>query len=311
MENVMKLWVDKYRPDTTKGFVFNAEGHKQIIDDYIERGSFPNLMLEGVQGTGKTTLARLLINACNVDPADVLELHASDQNGVDTMRDEIKSFITTFPIGAFKVVLFEEADGLTPKAQDILRKFTEDYADNVRYIFTCNKSHKIIAPIHSRCKTFTFKACDVDTATSLVAQILVNEKIKFKLETLDAYVTAFHPDLRKLIHELQAHSVGGKLLPLEEVDNSVSAEIENETLHLIANDQWDRLRKFLCENVDRDGWEQVYRLMYENLHTSQKFSNIEKWEEGIVIIAEHLYKDSSVSDREINMAAAIIRLKQV
>ena len=311
MDTVMELWVDKYRPTTTDDFVFNAEGHKQVINEYIEKGSFPNLMLEGIQGTGKTTLARLLINACGVDPSDVLELHASDDNGVDTMRDELKSFITTFPIGKFKVVLFEEADGLTPKAQDILRKFTEDYADNVRYIFTCNNSHKIKAPLHSRCNTFSFKACDVDVATSMVAQILVKEKIKFTIDVLDTYVSAFHPDMRKLIHELQAHSINGKLIALDDSDSSVSAEIETEMMQLISKDQWSQLRKFLCEHVDRDGWESIYRALYENLHESPKFSKTENWEEGIVVIAEHLYKDSMVADREINMAAALIRLKQI
>ena len=211
MRETHKLWVEKYRPKTIDKYIFHDDQQKASVMRMINDQSIPHLLLSGSAGTGKTTLARILIRTLNVDMTDVLVLNASDENSVDVMRDKIKGFISTIAFGDFKVVYLEEADRLTPHAQEVMRNMMEAYADQARFILTCNHENRITAPIKSRCQHFHFRAPDQISVTEYCVNILAEEKIKFSLPLLEKYVVYGYPDVRKIINLLQQNSVEGKL----------------------------------------------------------------------------------------------------
>ena len=308
MNEKHKLWVEKYRPATLDDYIFHDETHENAFRRFVAEGTIPHLLLSGVQGSGKTTISKILVTALDIDPTDVLVLNASDENSVDVIREKIKAFVTTFAMGEFKIIQLEEADYITPQGQGILRMIMEEYADNARFILTCNYENKIIPPIKSRCQQFRFKAPDRDDVTEYAANVLIGEHIKFDLNLLDLYVSAGYPDVRKVVNMLQQNTGDGVLL-------AVAAEREAEDykfklLELIERDKWQEARALACENVPAEEWEDVYRFLYDNLHKAPRYEERAKWEEGIVIIAEHLYKHTAVADPEINAAAMFIRLAQ-
>lgn len=307
--NKHKLWVEKYRPQTLNDYIFHDTGQEATIRRFIDEGTIPHLLLSGVQGSGKTTLAQVLINELNLEPTDVLTLNASDENSVDVMRDKIKSFVTTFAMGHFKVVHLEEADYISGPGQGILRRIMEEYADVARFILTCNYEHKIIPAIKSRCQQLRFKAADRDEVTEFVAEILIKEKVKFDLGLIDKYVAVGYPDIRKIINLLQLNSVDGTLMAVS--SERETGDYKFQLLDLIERDQWFDARMLTCSSVATEEWEDVFRFLYENLNRAPKFSDQEKWEAGIVVIADHLYKHSLVADPEINAAAMFIRMSQL
>jgi DNA polymerase III delta prime subunit len=305
MADLQKLWVEKYRPNRVEEYIWQDNSQKKSILRMIGEGSIPHLLLAGVQGSGKTTLSKMLITALNLDPTDVLLINASDENSVDVMRDKIKGFVSSWAIGDFKVVQLEEADYLSPNAQAILRQLMEQYADVARFILTCNYDHKIIPALKSRVQEFRFHAFDKDDIAERIAEILISEHVKFNVELLDKYVASGYPDIRKIINMVQQGSIDGVLQSPTEQE---SGDYKFQMLNLLASDSWLDIRKLLCANVPAEEWEAVYRFMYENLNKSGKFANNSKWEEGIVVIADHLYKHGICADPEINAAAMFIRL---
>lgn len=309
MANKNNLWVEKYRPHKLEDYVFHDETHRKFFTKIIEEKSIPHLLLTGVQGVGKTTIAQILLSACEIDPLDILEMNASDENNVDTMRDKIKSFITTFPMGEYKVVVLEEASHITLSSQAVLKRYMEDYVDEARFILTSNQEHRIIAPVKSRCQHIRFRAPDKEDVTEYVAKILLAEKISFDLELLDQYVSTGYPDIRKIVHLVQQNTHNGTLDTLQ-LGREVG-DYKFELLNLLETDNWSSARDVVCENVTVEEWEEVYRFLYENLEKSIKFKTRDKWEAGIVIIADHLYKHSICADPEINAAAMFIRLSQL
>lgn len=303
-----KLWVEQHRPQTLNDYIFHDETHERAFRGFITNNTIPHLLLSGVQGSGKTTLSKVLITELGIDDTDVLTINASDENSVDTIREKIKAFVTTFAMGDFKVIQLEEADYITPQGQGILRMIMEEYSDNARFILTCNYENKIIPPIKSRCQQFRFKAPDRDDVTEYAAEVLISEHVKFDLNLLDLYVSAGYPDIRKVVNMLQQNVVDGEL-------HAIAAEREAEDykfklLELIERDKWQDARQLACANVPAEEWEDVYRFLYDNIHKSPRYEQRDKWEAAIVIIAEHLYKHTSVADPEINAAAMFIRLSQ-
>lgn len=303
------LWVEKYRPQTLDEYIFHDENQRVAIERMIADQTIPHLLLSGVQGSGKTTLALVIINELGLDPTDVLTLNASDENSVDVMRDKIKSFVSTFAMGDFKIVHLEEADYITANGQAVLRRMMEEYADSARFVLTCNYENKIIPAVKSRCQHFRFTKHDIDQVTESVAKILLQEKIKFDLDLLDKYVRVGYPDIRKIINLLQQNSHGGSLMAM--ASEGEAGDYKFELLDLIEKDDWFGARKLTCGEVAAEEWEDVFRFLYENLHKAPKYSVQSKWEEGIVVIADHLYKHALVADPEINAAAMYIRLAQI
>ena len=302
-----KLFTEKYRPRTTADYVFVDERQRLQVEEWIKTENLPNLLFSGDPGTGKTTLAKVLINELGVDDYDVLEINASRENGVDVIRDKILGFVQTMPFGKFKIVLLDEADYLTPNGQAMLRGDIETYHSTVRFILTCNYAHRIIPALKSRCHEFHITKTDKTEFTARAATVLVAENIEFDLETLDTYVSATYPDLRKCLNQLQTNSSGGRLLPIQNSVNDQDAMLI-EITQLFKSGQTVEARKqllqFLSLNPSRN--EDIYRWMYTNLDLWGN-TDAERGQ-AVLFIRNGLANLSLVGNPEINLAATMIEL---
>ena len=302
-----ELWVEKYRPNTVDGYVFRDEHQKQQVQQWIKDGTIPHLLFSGNAGIGKTTLAKILLNQLEVNDLDVLEINASRTNSVEDVRDKIVNFVQMIPFGAFKVVLLDEADYLSPNAQAALRGVMEEYHTTSRFILTCNYPNRIIPALHSRCQGFHIERIDQTEFTARVAEILIAEEITPDIDTLDTYVKATYPDLRKCINMVQMNSVSGGLLPPEKSDAGES-DWKLEMTELFKAGQITKARKLVCSQARPEEIEDVYKWLYDNI---ELFGDEEKQESAILIIKQGLVDHTLVADPEINLAATMIRLSRM
>ena len=302
-----ELWVEKYRPSTINNYVFRDEHQKQQIDHWLKQKSIPHLLFSGSAGIGKTTLAKILFNELEINDLDVLEINASRTNGVDEVRDRIINFVQMIPFGDFKVVLLDEADYLSTNAQAALRGVMEEYHSTARFILTCNYPHKIIPAIHSRCQGFHVEKVDLNEFTARVATILMEESIEFDLDTLDTFVKATYPDLRKCINNIQMNSINGVLNP---PDSSESGDIDYkiEMVSLFKLGKINEARKVVCGRARPEEMEEIYRWLYDNI---ELFGEEENQEKAILVIKQGLVDHTLVIDPEINLAATLIRLAKL
>jgi DNA polymerase III delta prime subunit len=298
------LWVEKYRPNTLDGYVFRDTNQRQQIENWIREKTIPHLLFSGHAGIGKTTLAKILLNLLDTNDLDVLEINASRVNSVDDVRNKITNFVQMIPFGDFKVVLLDEADYLSHNAQAALRGLLEEYHTTARFILTCNYPNKIIPALHSRCQGFHIEKVDSTEFTARVATILVEENIEFDLDTLDTYVKAKYPDLRKCINTVQMNSSTGKLISPNEVDANLS-DWRIQMVELFKQGKVSQARKLVCSQIRPEEVEEIFRWLYDNI---ELFGQDAQQEKAILIIKQGLADHTLVSDPEINLAATMVRL---
>lgn len=308
---ILQMWPEKYRPKTVDDYIFQNPSHKKAFTKIVDSGVTPHLLLSGVQGTGKSAIAQIIVDACIPDEddrdVDLLKLNASDDNSVENIREEVRSHIMSFSSGNFKIVWLEEADRLSPAAQDILRDYMETYEQQARFILTCNHQHRIINPIKSRCQRYTFAACDKVECVEMAAKVLIQEKIKFDLDTLDKHVDIHYPDMRSILNSLDQYSHNGMLEEPEA--QSAIEDAKMMILDKVKKDDWLGLESSLSKTVVDEEWEEVFEFLYQNLDKGPKFAkDKDKWGEGIVLISDHIINHTTHGKPSINGSSLLIQL---
>ena len=298
-----KIWVEKYRPVKLEDLILDDKSLR-IVSQF--KDEIPNLLFVGSPGTGKTTLARIIVN--DILGCNYLYINASDESGIDTIRHNITNFAQTKSFdGGVKVVVLDEADGLTSQAQAALRNTMETYAKYCRFILTANYKHKIIPALQSRCQSLDLKPV-VEQAAKRCFNILKQENVKVSDEQKKKFVRLvkrLFPDLRKTINEIQKSVIDGELC----IDsNGSDSELLNSVFEGIKKDSL-KVRKYLIENEDR--FQGDYDTLLANLLDyiySQPIDEFKK-KQMITIIADHLYKTAFIVDKEINCFACLVALE--
>ena len=302
-----ELWVEKYRPKTIEEYVFRDEQQRKQVQQWIKEKTIPHLLFSGNAGIGKTTLAKVLFNELEVNDLDILEINASRTNSVDDIRNTIINFVQMIPFGAFKVVLLDEADYLSPNSQAALRGVMEEYHTTSRFILTCNYPNRVIPALHSRCQGFHIERIDQTEFTTRVAKILMDEGITPDLDILDTYVKAHYPDLRKCINTVQLNSTDNTLIAPNKSDKA-EADYKLQMTELFKQGKITEARRLVCSQARPDEIEDIYKWLYDNI---ELFGDEEKQESAILIIKQGLVDHTLVSDPEINLAATMIRLARM
>ena len=292
------LWVEKYRPTDLSTYVGN-EHLKEKVKVYLESEDVPHLLLFGKAGTGKTTLAKIVVN--NID-CDYMYINASDENKVDDVRNKIKTFASSVGFKSLKVIILDECDYLTPNAQAALRNLMETFSKHCRFILTCNYVERIIDPIQSRCQSYKVVPPSKKEVAQQMVNILKEENCQFELDDIALIVNAGYPDIRRVINSAQRQIVDGKL----KIDTT-SVIQNNYKLQLLemlsSNAKLNDIRKLIADNSISD-YSEIYRLLYDEVDNYGKG----KQAECIMNIAEAQFQDVNVVDKEINFMSLIIRL---
>ena len=300
------LWVEKYRPKTINDCVLPAH-IKTTFKQIVNGGELHNMLLTGTAGLGKTTVAKALCNELNLD---YLLINGSEESGIDTLRNKIKQFASSISLqGGYKVVILDEADYLNPQStQPALRGFIEEFSNNCRFILTCNFKNRIIEPLHSRCSVVEFnipkkeseRLCSVMMARLML--ILDNEGVKYDNGVLAELIMKYMPDWRRVINELQRYSTSGV------IDSGILVSLNdvsvNELMSSLKIKDFKKMRQWVANNIDSDP-ASLFRKLYDNMN---EYVVPESIPQMVLILADYQYKNSFVSDHELNLVACCTEL---
>jgi DNA polymerase III delta prime subunit len=302
----MFLWVEKYRPQKIDDCVL-PQALKDTFRQYVEQGELPNFLFTGSAGVGKTTIAKAL---CNEIGAEFMMINGSEESGIDTLRTKIKGFASTISLtDAKKVVILDEADYLNANStQPALRGFIEEFANNCRFILTCNFKNRIIEPIHSRCAVVEFKIDSKDkqeiaaTFFKRAVTILKQEQIEFDPKVVAELITKHFPDYRRILNELQRYSVSGK------IDSGILVNMSEESfkglIKLLKEKDFTEVRKWVSKNSDSDTTS-LFRELYDSAANTIEPNSVPQL---VLILADYQYKAAFVADHELNIMAALTEI---
>ena len=305
------LWVEKYRPDTLENYIGN-DHLKGIITKYLDGNDIQNLIFYGPAGTGKTTLAKLLTKNLN---CEYLYINASDERGIETIRDKVSGFASTMSFKPLKVVILDEADFLTIQAQASLRNVIETFSKSTRFILTCNYVERIIDPLQSRCQVLKVVPPSKGEVAKHIFSILTKEYIRHNNEDLKFVVNHYYPDVRKMINACQMSCVkisvpdeqGIPVLELQLSDDTlVSSNYINKVIELLPNKKsFKDIRQVIADSNVQD-FEALYKALYERI---DEYTSCPA--EAIIIIEEYMYHSNFRIDKEINVMACISKLLDI
>jgi replication factor C small subunit len=303
-----ELWVEKYRPRCIADYVWKDDRQRKQVEQWIATKTIPHLLLSGTQGIGKTSLINVLLNELHIENGDVLELNCSEETSVEVVRTKILNFASTIPFGDFKVIVCEEFEAMSGSAQAALKRIIEEYSESTRFILTTNTPHKIIAPIHSRLQNFHMISLDKDAFRFRLAEVLAAENVDADVATLECYIDAGYPDLRKVLGSMQLNTVDGKLL-MPSMDSTSKTDWMVKAVELFKLGQITEAREHLVANADYGDYPEIYRYLYRNLHLWGEAES--QREDSIIAIRDGIVKDGQCGDREINLAATLVQLKNI
>ena len=295
------LWVEKYRPSNLDTYIGN-EHLKDKVSVYLVSGDLPHLLLYGKAGTGKTTLAKILVK--NIE-CDYLYINASDENNVETVRTKVKNFASTMGFKDYKIIILDECDYITPNAQAALRNLMETFSKHCRFILTCNFVERIIDPIQSRCQSFQIIPPSKKEVAKHIHNILLKENVMSDMKDLKVLIDSGYPDIRRVINSAQRNVVKDKL--------------KLDTTSIIQNDYKLKLLKILKTQDKKTAFKDIRQLLLDNKITDFAdlfrllYDEVDDWGKGhvaecILVIARYELSDTQVVDKEINAMAMLIEL---
>ena len=304
MQNEHTLWVERYRPKTLDTYIGN-EQLKSKVKVYLESGDLPHLLLFGKAGTGKTTLAKLLVN--NID-CDYLYINASDENNVETVRSKVKNFASTMGFKDYKVIILDECDYITPNAQAALRNLMETFSKHCRFILTCNFVERIIDPIQSRCQSFQVIPPNKNDVAKHLHNILTDEDVSYEREDLGILVNSGYPDIRRVINGAQRQSYNGKLSIDKQsiVENDYKMKLLDILQTQDKKNAFKNIRQLIADSKVTD-FADLFRLLYDEVDSYGKGHVAD----CILFIAKYELSDSQVVDKEINAMAMLIEILSI
>ena len=295
------LWVEKYRPQTIEECILDRP-LKDTFNKIAESGEIPNMLFTGTAGLGKTTVAKAL---CNMLDLDYIVINGSEEGNIDTLRGKIKQFASTVSLqGGIKVVILDEADYLNPQStQPALRGFIEEFANNCRFILTCNFKNRIIEPLHSRCGVYEFNGGDKQQLCNdffvRTQGILDKEGIPYDKPALAELIMKYYPDWRRVLNELQRYSLSGKIDI--GILNNISDKNYNDLFSSIKNKNFKKMRSWVVNNIDTDA-SAIFRSIYDRMQDHVKPQSIPQL---VLILADYQYKNAFVADHELNVVACL------